>query len=58
MLVDSTRRSEMGAAAYACFRASYSEDVVVPRYIALVNRFRSQHASVPSLSMQATPAHV
>jgi glycosyltransferase involved in cell wall biosynthesis len=58
MLADASRRREMGAAAYASFRASYSEDVVVPRYIALVNRFRSQHAAVPSLPMHTAPAHV
>ena len=58
MLADSARRREMGATAYMRFRASYSEDVVVPRYLALVNRFRSQHAALPSLPMHAAPAHV
>jgi glycosyltransferase involved in cell wall biosynthesis len=58
MLADSTRRRAMGAAAYACFRASYSEDVVVPRYLALVDRFRSRQTAMPSLPMRAAPAHV
>jgi glycosyltransferase involved in cell wall biosynthesis len=58
MLADSTRRRAMGAAAYARFQASYSEDVVVPQYLALVDRFRTRHAAIPSLSMHAAPAHV
>jgi glycosyltransferase involved in cell wall biosynthesis len=58
MLADSTRRRAMGAAAYACFQASYSEDVVVPRYLALVDRFRSRQTAMPSLPMRAAPAHV
>lgn len=57
MLVDPRRRSAMGATAYSCFRSSYSEDVVVPRYLALVHRFRTQHAAVPSLPMHAAPVH-
>jgi glycosyltransferase involved in cell wall biosynthesis len=58
LLGDPARRRAMGAAAYACFRASYSEDVVVPRYIELVNRFRSRHADIPSLSMPTAAVHV
>lgn len=57
MLVDSARRREMGATAYACFRASFSEDVVVPRYLALVDRFLSRDAHAPSLPMHAAPVH-
>jgi glycosyltransferase involved in cell wall biosynthesis len=58
MLADSARRRAMGAAAYSCFQTSYSEDIVVPQYLALVNRFRSRHAGVPSLPMHGAPAHV
>ena len=58
MLADSARRRAMGAAAYSCFQTSYSEDIVVPQYLALVSRFRSRHAAVPSLPMHGTPAHV
>jgi glycosyltransferase involved in cell wall biosynthesis len=58
MLADSARRRAMGAAAYSCFQTSYSEDIVVPQYLALVNRFRSRHAAVPSLPMHGAPAHV
>ena len=58
MLADSARRSAMGATAYSRFRASYSEDVVVPQYLALVNRFRSRGSAVPSLPLHAAPAHV
>jgi glycosyltransferase involved in cell wall biosynthesis len=58
MLADSARRRAMGVAAYSCFQTSYSEDIVVPQYLALVNRFRSRHAAVPSLPMHGAPAHV
>jgi glycosyltransferase involved in cell wall biosynthesis len=58
LLADPARRRAMGATAYSRFQASYSEDVVVPQYIALVNRFRSRQAAVPSLPMHAAPAHV
>jgi glycosyltransferase involved in cell wall biosynthesis len=58
MLADTARRRAMGAAAYSCFQTSYSEDIVVPQYLALVNRFRSRHAAVPSLPMHGAPAHV
>jgi glycosyltransferase involved in cell wall biosynthesis len=57
MLADHTRRREMGATAYARFRASYSEDVMVPRYLALVDRFRSRRAAAPSLPMHDAPVH-
>jgi glycosyltransferase involved in cell wall biosynthesis len=57
MLADHARRREMGATAYACFRASYTEDVMVPRYIALVDRFRARHATAPSLPMHDAPVH-
>ncbi|MFL5620540.1 MAG: glycosyltransferase family 4 protein [Gemmatimonadaceae bacterium] len=58
VLADSARRRVMGAAAYACFRASFSEDVVLPRYVALVERFLSRHAAAPALPMHAAPVHV
>jgi glycosyltransferase involved in cell wall biosynthesis len=58
LLADPARRRAMGATAYSRFQASYSEDVVVPQYIALVNRFRSRQAAIPSLPMHAAPAHV
>jgi glycosyltransferase involved in cell wall biosynthesis len=60
MLIDPARRREMGATAYAHFRATFSEDVVVPRYLALVDRVLSRRQSVPSLPAPATApaAHV
>jgi hypothetical protein len=42
----------MGARAYAHFRASFSEDVRVPRYLALVDRFLAS-ADAPSLPAPA-----
>ena len=58
MLASPTRRSQMGAAAYAHFRASFSEDVVVPRYLALVERFHSRRDAALSRPIPAAPAHV
>jgi glycosyltransferase involved in cell wall biosynthesis len=57
MLASATRRSHMGHAAYARFRASFSEDVVVPRYLALVERLHSRGAAPPT-PIPAAPAHV
>lgn len=60
MLANPSRRHEMGTAAYALFRATFSEDVVVPRYLALVDRVLSRRRAVPSLPAPATvtAAHV
>ena len=58
MLADPARRRAMSASAYAHFRASFSEDVVVPRYLALVDRFLARRATVPTLTASAVPAHV
>ena len=60
ILSDPARRREMSVAAYAHFRATFSEDVVVPRYLALVDRMLSHPRTVPSLPApaMAPPAHV
>ena len=58
MLATGTGRAQMGAAAYAHFRATFSEDVVVPRYLALVERFQSRREAAPSWPIPAAPAHV
>jgi glycosyltransferase involved in cell wall biosynthesis len=58
MLDDSARRAAMGAAAYAYFRSHFSEDVVIPRYLALVHRFLSRPTVEPSLPHHDTPVHV
>jgi glycosyltransferase involved in cell wall biosynthesis len=58
MLDDSVRRTAMGAAAYAYFRSNFSEDVVIPRYFALLYRFLPRPAVEPKLSRHDTPAHV
>lgn len=58
LTADPARRREMSAAAYALFRSSYSEEAVVPQYLALVARLlpRSQHAA--TLPPLEAPAHV
>jgi glycosyltransferase involved in cell wall biosynthesis len=58
MVRDTERRGEMGAAAYALFRSTFSEDVVVPRYLALVERFLARPLVAPSLPQHAAPVHV
>jgi glycosyltransferase involved in cell wall biosynthesis len=58
LTADPARRAAMSAAAYARFRSTYTEDVVVPQYLALVERLlpRSRHpAALPPWN---TPAHV
>jgi glycosyltransferase involved in cell wall biosynthesis len=60
LVASGARRREMGAAAYAHFRATFSEDVVVPRYLALVDRLLSRRRPMPSppAPMAPPPAHV
>jgi glycosyltransferase involved in cell wall biosynthesis len=60
MLSNPARRRDMGATAYARFRATFSEDVVVPRYLALVERMLARRRGVTSMPEPATapPAHV
>ena len=48
----------MGERAYALFRASYSEEAVLPRYLDLVHRFRSSAAAAPSLPRSGEIARV
>jgi hypothetical protein len=59
-LLLSTARRAMGATAYAHFRANFSEDVVVPRYLALVDRILARRQTAPSMPAPAatSPAHV
>jgi glycosyltransferase involved in cell wall biosynthesis len=58
LLVDDERHARMGERAYALFRESYSEDAVLPRYLALVQRFRPFDAPAPSLARPGEAAHV
>ena len=58
MLAIPARRREMGATAYAHFRDTFSEDVVVPRYLALVDRMLSRRRDVPSLPAPSTSPRV
>ncbi len=57
LLANPAARRAMGAAAYAHFRSSFTEDVVVPRYLALVDRFISRRAAAPPLPAPAIPVH-
>jgi glycosyltransferase involved in cell wall biosynthesis len=58
LTADPARRSAMSAAAYALFRASYSEDAVVPQYLALVARLLPRARQTANLPPLAAPAHV
>ena len=58
MLDDDDRHARMGERAYALFRASYSEEAVLPRYLDLVHRFRSPAVDPPSLARSGEIARV
>jgi glycosyltransferase involved in cell wall biosynthesis len=58
LLVDEDRHARMGERAYTLFRECYSEDAVLPRYLALVHRFRSPTGSTPSLAEPGEIARV
>jgi glycosyltransferase involved in cell wall biosynthesis len=49
------RRAAMGAAGYALFRARYSEEVVIPQYLELVDRLLPRRNTPPRPSTRATP---
>jgi glycosyltransferase involved in cell wall biosynthesis len=57
LLANAPRRREMRAAAYARFRATFSEDIVVPGYLEIVNRFLSRRPAAASFPVHAAPAH-
>jgi glycosyltransferase involved in cell wall biosynthesis len=57
LLANAPRRREMRAAAYARFRATFSEDIVVPGYLEIVNRFLSRSTAAASFPVRAAPAH-
>ena len=54
---DSPRRAAMSLAAYARFRSFYSEEAVIPQYLALVERLRPRAAGAPALPTHAAPVH-
>jgi len=49
LLDDDAQHARMSERAYALFRSCYSEDAVLPRYLALVRRFRPDASVNPSL---------
>jgi glycosyltransferase involved in cell wall biosynthesis len=57
LVADPARRAAMGHAAYARFRSAYSEEAVVPQYLALVDRLLPNAGRVPSLPERDTPVH-
>lgn len=57
IIADPARRAAMGSAAYDRFRSTYSEDAVVPQYLALVDRFLPHVTRAPSLPERDTPVH-
>jgi glycosyltransferase involved in cell wall biosynthesis len=57
LLANAPRRREMRAAAYARFRATFSEDIVVPGYLEIVNRFLPGSTAAASFPVRAAPAH-
>jgi glycosyltransferase involved in cell wall biosynthesis len=58
LLVHDERHARMGERAYALFREFYSEDAVLPRYLALVHRFRPFDHPNPSLPRPGEVARV
>jgi glycosyltransferase involved in cell wall biosynthesis len=57
LIVDPARRAAMGARAYELFQSRYSEEAVLPRYLALVHRFLPLSGAVPSLPPVGAPVH-
>jgi glycosyltransferase involved in cell wall biosynthesis len=58
ILDDPAVRQHMGAQARARFRSTYSEDVVLPQYLTLVERLLPRSAVAPPLAMSAAPVRV
>jgi glycosyltransferase involved in cell wall biosynthesis len=58
MLADDEHHARMSERAYDLFRESYSEDAVLPRYLALVQRFRPFVPRAPSLAPTGATARV
>jgi glycosyltransferase involved in cell wall biosynthesis len=58
LVADLARARAMGEQAYRLFRERYSEDAVLPRYLALVHRFLGRPISPPSLALRDAPQPV
>ena len=58
LLADDELYARMGDRAYARFRDAYSEDAVLPRYLALVQRFRTIDVPTSSLARAEEAARV
>ena len=57
MIGDPARRAAMGHAAYERFRSFYSEEAVIPQYLALVQRLRPRGTGTPALPTHDAPVH-
>ena len=57
IISDPARRAALGVAAYARFRSFYSEEAVIPQYLALVERLRPRTAGPPALPMPDATVH-
>ena len=57
LVADPERRQAMASAAYDRFRSHYSEDAVVPQYLALVQRHLPRVPRLPALPGRDTPVH-
>jgi len=57
IVADPARRAAMALAAYARFRAVYSEEAVVPQYLALVNRLLPRAPGAVARPGRDTPVH-
>ena len=57
LVAEPARRAAMGSAAYARFRAMYSEEAVVPQYLALVHRLLPRARQAPALPAHDKPVH-
>jgi glycosyltransferase involved in cell wall biosynthesis len=56
-VADPERRAAMAGAAYARFRSFYSEEAVVPQYLALVQRLLPRGTHAPALPERDAPVH-
>ena len=55
IVADPERRAAMASAAYSRFRSFYSEEAVVPQYLALVQRLLRRGAPAPVLPERDAP---
>ena len=57
IVAEPARRAAMSVTAYARFLSTYSEEAVVPQYLALVERLLPRVSSAPAIPKRDTPVH-